>query len=75
MKISKTEIISMAQTFVAFFVIDVGHSMLTVSASEIANGEVLTWAFFVSILVAGGRSALKLTWKKFMPVSLGGVEK
>lgn len=72
MKIKKEEVISFLQTFSAFFVVELGYQVSQVSFDKIMNGDVLTWAFVIGLVVAAARSAVKLAWQKIMPVSLGG---
>ena len=68
----KLEAISFAQTFVALFLFDVAFSLQQVPLDQLVSMKNFNTAFFLGIVAASARSALKVAWQKFMPVKLGG---
>lgn len=72
MKISKEEIISIAQTFVSAFILNIGAALTLIPVEQIMSGEFFTSAVIISLVLGAGRSALKQVWQKVMPVSFGG---
>lgn len=60
----KVKLISAANTFLATFIVAVG--------TQLQSGVEWTGAFFVAIIVAAARAALKEVINSFLPVRLGG---
>lgn len=62
----KSHIISILQTFVS--------ALLLAIAASVASGMTLQWtsAFWISLIIAAVRQAVKITWQNVLPVSVGG---
>lgn len=68
----KIEAISFAQTFVSSFFTIVAVTISQVSPDNYS--QFATNGFWASIILSSARTAVKLTWQKTLPVSIGGVK-
>ena len=69
----KIELISFAQTFGATFLTTVGILISNIPTESLNNPTTYTHSFVFGIVMAGARTAFKIAWQKFLPVSMGGV--
>ncbi len=71
----KEKIISFIQTFLSTFLTVLGTLIVGTSPETFANPQAWQISSIVAVIDAAFRTALKLTWQKTMPVSIGGVKK
>jgi len=69
----KEHIISFIQTFLSSF-----FSFFAIGLSQITPdqySQVFKNSFWIAIVLSAVRSALKVTWQKTMPESIGGIKR
>lgn len=71
----KEKLISFVKTFLATFLSIFGTLLMTVPTDVLFNLENWKTGVLAGLIVGLVRSALSETWKKTMPISLGGVPK
>jgi hypothetical protein len=68
----KSKVVSFAQTFVSSFLVVLSNVVLTTSPEALLNFQAWSFATTISIIFGAVRLALKMSWEKTLPVSLGG---
>lgn len=68
----KTEVISFVQTFLATFLSVISISITQLPVETLSNPQTYKASFIAGLLISAVRTALKMTWQKTLPESVGG---